>query len=84
MNSAKYIRTEEDQIIVFPSYLSHNLFKSFNPVSAGFISFGATAKHEPSCTCYGKSVSLGIDSNTDEDTFLAKKQILKIIDTFLL
>lgn len=79
----KYIRTSEDTIIVFPELHQHKEFIKFNPVSAGFISlFTKKVEHngqphyETDCLCYGESVSLGIKSNEEEDTFLAKKQIL--------
>ena len=82
----KYIRTDENKIIVFSELLQHNEFKNFNPVSAGFISI-STKKvehnmqyyYETDCACYGESVSLGLKSN-EEDTALAKKQILGHID----
>jgi hypothetical protein len=72
----KYIRTKEDEIIVFSEHQQHSEFRDFNPVSAGFISFGAKDKHEPVCRCYGESVSLKLKSDEDKDTQLATKQIL--------
>lgn len=33
--SNKYIRTEDDNIIIFSLSLNHSDFKSFNPISAG-------------------------------------------------
>lgn len=79
----KYIRTSDDTIIVFPELHQHKDFKHFNPVSAGFISFSTKNVehsgqyyHETDCVCYGESVSLDLKSNEEEDTFLAKKQIL--------
>lgn len=79
----KYIRTSDDKIIVFSELQQHKEFINFNPVSAGFISF-MTKKvehnmqyyYETDCKCYGESVSLDLKSNEEEDTFLAKKQIL--------
>jgi hypothetical protein len=80
----KYIRTKNNEIIVFPELLQHSEFKHFEPVSAGFISINAKLeKHhreqqwcETSCKCYGESISLGLKSNEEEDTMLANKHIL--------
>jgi hypothetical protein len=80
----KYIKINtngHDKIIVFSGLIQHKEFKNLNPISAGFISIGATIQDGhpiTDCTCYGKSDSLGIDS-APEDTELAKKQILGII-----
>jgi hypothetical protein len=73
---AKYIKTKDNVIIVFSELLQHKQFKHFEPVSAGFISIGAEGKYEPSCTCYGESVSLDLKSDEEVDTKLARKQIL--------
>lgn len=72
----KYVRTKEDRIIVFSELNQHSEFKSFEPVSAGFISIGVGEDGNPDCTCYGESVSLSLKSNEVEDTLLAKRQIL--------
>jgi hypothetical protein len=71
----KYIITKNKEIIVFPELLQHSDFKDFNPISAGFISIGINQHGNPSCTCYGKSVSLGLESNPEEDTKLARRQL---------
>ncbi len=76
MSRVKYIRTEDDQIIVFGEFYQHSEFKKFNPVSAGFISFGTGEDRNPDCTCYVESVSLKLKSDEEKDTMLAKKQIL--------
>jgi len=75
MLKVKYIRTDDDVIIVFCELLQHSEFKRFNPISAGFISFGVNNQGNPSCTCYGESVSLNLQSMED-DTMLARRQIL--------
>lgn len=79
----KYIKTKNDVLIVFPELLKHTDFKHFNPVSAGFIKINAkTVKNgeqwypETDCICYGESESLGLKSEEDIDTKLAKNQIL--------
>jgi hypothetical protein len=72
----KYIKTEDNEIIVFSELQEHSDFKSFKPIGAGFISIGAPEKYEPDCTCYGESVSLNLKSDGKVDTKLARKQIL--------
>ena len=75
MFKTKYIRTKDNMIIVFSGLFQHNGFKHFEPISAGFISIGIGPDRNPSCTCYGESVSLGLKAMED-DTTLAMKQIL--------
>ncbi len=76
----KYIRTKDNQIIVFSGLMEHKKLKHLEPVSAGFISFGIGADKNPDCTCYGESVGLDLKSKEVEDTILARKQILNLID----
>lgn len=76
MSRVKYIRTESHQIIVFGEGIEHSRFEHMNPVSAGFISIGINKNGNPSCTCYGESVSLGIDSCPRQDNALAMEQVL--------
>jgi len=45
------------------------------PISAGFISFGIDEDGNPTCKCYGESISLGLASDEEEDTFLAQSQL---------
>jgi len=71
----KYVKTNKGYIIVFSELFQHSDFKQFNPVSAGFISIGVGEDGNPSCTCYGESVSLNLKSQ-EIDTMLANKQIL--------
>ena len=75
MGKVKYIRTKDNEIIVFSELQLHSEFKCFEPISAGFISFGIGADENPNCTCYGESISLDLKSKED-DTELAKRQIL--------
>ena len=77
----KYIITSDKVIIVFPELLQHSEFKHFNPTSAGFISFGVNKEGNPSCSCYGESISLGLVSNPEEDTKIAKRQ-LNMLDEY--
>ena len=76
----KYVRTENDVIIIFSELLQHKEFSNFNPKSAGFIAIGASGRHQPEISCYGESVSLNLKSNETEDTRLARKQILGYLD----
>jgi hypothetical protein len=75
MNKVKYVVTADNEIIIFGEAMNHSAFKSFNPISAGFISFGVNKQGNPSCICYGKSVSLQLESNTEQDTLLAKRRL---------
>lgn len=71
----KYIRTSDGTIIVFPATMKHSKFSHFDPVSAGFISFGLNENRNPSCTCWGESESLKLKSDPD-DTRKAQFQIV--------
>ena len=75
----KYVITSDNKIIIFPELLQHSEFKKFNPISAGFISFGVNNQRNPSCTCYGESISLGLTSR-EEDTQIARKQLNMLDD----
>jgi hypothetical protein len=75
MNRVKYIRTKDNEIIIFAEFMNHSDFRNFNPVSAGFISFGINKEGNPTCSCYGESISLNMKSNPEEDTLLAKRQL---------
>ena len=72
---AKYIKTKNKEIIVFGEIMLHSDFRHMNPISAGFISFGINNEGNPTCTCYGNSISLGLPSDEEEDTFLAQSQL---------
>ena len=75
MEKVKYIRTKDNEIIVFSILQEHSQFKHFEPISAGFISIVIGNDKNPDCTCYGESISLGLKS-MPIDTRLAKRQIL--------
>lgn len=75
MARAKYIKTKYKEIIVFGEIMVHSDFKNMNPISAGFISFGINEEGNPTCSCYGESISLGLKSDEEEDTFLAQSQL---------
>ncbi|MCP3682109.1 MAG: hypothetical protein GY861_05400 [bacterium] len=66
----KYVRLKEyDSIIIFPCIIEHSTFRNKNPISAGFCYV-----KQDRIDCFGRSVSLNLDS-TKEDTFMATKQI---------
>ena len=65
----KYIRTDKDEIVIFPMDIEHSTFKSLNPISAGFCVI------EDDCvTCLGDSFSLNLGSKED-DSQLATLQV---------
>lgn len=76
MSNVKYIRTKDGEIIVFSSLQQHSDFKVYEPVSAGFVSIGVNKDRQPTIKCYGESVSLRMKSNPEEDSELARLQIL--------
>jgi len=71
----KYIITRNREIIVFPEMIQHSDFSDWKPISAGFISFGVNKDGNPTCSCHGRSISLGLDSRPEEDTLIAKLQL---------
>ena len=71
----KYIITDNEEIIVFTELIQHSKFRNFNPISAGFISFGINKQGNPTCSCYGESISLGLESRPEKDTIIAKMQL---------
>jgi hypothetical protein len=71
----KYVITEHGEIIVFPEIIQHSRFRNFNPISAGFISFGLNEIGNPTCSCYGESYSLNLESRPEEDTVIAIRQL---------
>jgi hypothetical protein len=76
MSKTKYIKTGDNQIIVFGELYQHSDFRKFNPVSAGFIFFNHDSDGMPDCHCYGESYSLQLKSDEIIDTKLARLQIL--------
>ena len=74
MYTAKYI-VADGSMIVFSAAIKHSEFRSWNPTSAGFISFSTNKDGGVVCSCYGRSESLGIESNPEKDTRIANIQI---------
>lgn len=62
-----------DAIIVFPDVIQHNQFAMFpgEILSAGFISMNSDGKW----SCWGKSVSLGLNSRPEEDSAIANRML---------
>ena len=81
MSDVKYIKTKKNEIIIFSGLQTHAEFSSFEPVSAGFIQFFIDEDKNPSCQCYGKSVSLGIESDP-KDSKIAQVQIMGLHGIF--
>ena len=71
----KYIITKDNGIVVFGELMQHSDFGHLEPVRAGFISFGVNQHGNPTCSCYGRSVSLQMDSDPEKDTAIAKRQL---------
>jgi len=79
MARTKYIKTKNNEIIIFSELQQHSEFRYFNPVSAGFIAIGMDDIGNPNCTCYGESISLDLKSMEDIDTRLANRQIFGLL-----
>ena len=83
MDNGKYIVLNEANIIIFDATLTHSDIAAYftergNEVtSAGFITTDVDAHNEVRVQCYGKSVSLGIGSDREKDSRLAKFAIGK-------
>lgn len=71
----KYIKTQDDEIIIFPMGIQHDTFKKFNPVSAGFC---RVRSNKRKVHCYGESFSLGLKSEMREDSLEATKSVFGI------
>lgn len=75
MDETKYVRTENNSIIIFGATIKHSKFKHLNPVSAGFVYFYIDEDETLRSNCYGRSESLDLNP-ADEDEWLIDKQIL--------
>jgi hypothetical protein len=71
----KYIITKDNDIIIFSAGMNHSDFKHMNPIRAGFISIGVDKEGNPDCSCYGRSISLDMESDPQKDTLKAKLQL---------
>lgn len=71
----KYVVLDDglnDNIIVFPETIQHSSFAMFSGtiLSAGFISYT-----DGKWSCWGKSISLGLDSRPEEDSDIANRML---------
>lgn len=67
----KYVRLKlYGAIIIFPAHIQHKDFKHMNIESAGF----CYVKNNE-VKCFGKSTSLGLESNPEEDSLKATRQL---------
>lgn len=84
MNNLKYVRFKRD-IIIFPAYIDHNkmanqligIYNKEDLVSAGFISLKRECHPQfknPGFYCYGKSVSLNLESKPEDSEILNVQQ----------
>ena len=76
----KYIITKDNEIVVFGELMQHSDFRHLDPIRAGFMTFGVSSQGNPSCSCYGRSVSLQMDSDPEKDTAIARRQLNMIDD----
>ena len=76
MPQVKYIRTKDNQIVVFSCLINHSRFRALEPISAGFIRINTDKDGQVYCRCYGESITLDLKANEVEDTELARTQIL--------
>jgi len=70
LKKAKYIRTEEDNMIIFSKQIKHNDFKNFCPISAGFIESYKNKDGKIKFRCFDKSESLNLGPQWDDDVIV--------------
>lgn len=75
---AKYIVIEPNIIIVFPKHIGHDTmaakFVNHKILSAGFFTATTNKDNDIETNCWGKSISLGLESRPEEDTKIARNQ----------
>ena len=75
---AKYIVIDPNIMIVFPKHIGHDTvaakFGTDKVLSAGFFTARTNKDNDTETHCWGKSVSLGIESRPEEDTKIARNQ----------
>lgn len=74
-----------DVAVVFPELVEHsrvaNSFQGWKPVGAGFFQVGVNPKtNRHFVNCYGKSVTLGLESRGKEDAREVARTILGLVD----
>lgn len=88
----KYVRLKcfdgmTNVIFTFPDTIDHSKYVQMigsskdNVASAGFVSFSKSEMGNPTYNCYGRSVSLDIDSIPEEDNLHLNYQIYNTFDT---
>ena len=61
---------DSDDILIFPNHMTHSsVAAGFNVISAGFLTI-----QDGKVGCFGRSVSLNVDSR-DEDTAIAARAL---------
>lgn len=76
-SKTKYIVVDSgmsDDMHIFPSHLNHNNVADKiggRVISAGFLSIDPDKNGDVEISCYGKSISLNVDSRPEIDTYLA-------------
>jgi hypothetical protein len=68
----KYIKTELGEVVIFPATISHDEFKNWKPVSAGFCYV-----KKNSVACFGESYSMKLKAD-DSDSEQATRQVFGI------
>lgn len=67
----KYVKLKQyNAIIIFPCHIEHSKFKNLEPITAGFCYV-----HENKVTCFGNSISLDLESDPEDDSKEATKQL---------
>ena len=69
----KYVKTTNEEIIIFPLVMQHNTFKHLNLASAGFCKIS-----EGKVDCYGHSFSLGLKAFVKEDSLQATQFVFGV------
>lgn len=72
----KYVIVGEDQAIIFDSRFNHSDFGFMNVTSAGFVEI-YSENGNVKVICYGKSVSLKMESKGDADAKIISRMLTK-------
>jgi hypothetical protein len=65
----KYIKTIDNEIILFPEHIMHSDFRNLKPISAGFFYYESSNY----IVCHGHSISLNLSSDVN-DSEIANRQ----------
>lgn len=72
MDQNKYVITEDNDVIIFSPALKHEVFKSRNPISAGFVYLNVE-DGKITAECFGSSVSLGLESRPSDSELVTRR-----------